>query len=200
MRIDWTLTADAVATLIAGVVAFVAVIVQIRSSSNSVSAQIEAEKKAQWEEESRRRQAVARALLFEVVNFYRYYQKQIRSQLDAGKSLGVQVPTLSAPAVGSFAVYHGNAGKLGDFDSATVESVVSFYVAAQWFVSTIESYQTNLYRELELYTSLQPASAPVTLLARLRDDMPHLEQAALTACRNLCKVAAIEYDSLELTR
>jgi len=196
MHIDWTLTADAIATLIVGLVAFVAVIIQIRSSSNSVRAQIEGEKTVRLEEENRRRQAVARALLFEVVNFYRNYQTRVRPELDPGQSSGVKVPALGSPGSGAFAVYRANAGRLGDFDAAVVESVVSFYVEAEWFVSTLESYRWSLYRELELYKTLQPCSTPLIHLSRLRERMPHLEQGALTASRALCQIAGVTYDSL----
>jgi hypothetical protein len=195
LTIDWKLTADAVATLIAGLAAFVAVILQIRSSSKSVTEQMEAEKNSRMEAESREKQAVARALLFEIVNFYRIYQEQVRKPLAPGGSV---FPTLGSPGVGVFAVYRANAGKLGHFDDRIVESVVTFYVEAEWFVSALEDFNESVYQELRLYKTINMGSAPLVYLSRLKERMPILEQGAHAACRNLCPISGVSYDSLQL--
>ncbi len=197
--LEWKLTLDGLMTLLAGIIAFAAVIIQIRSSSRSVTAQMQADRDTRLDEERRGRQAVARALLFEILNFYRIYQEQVRKPLDSGSPNAVQFPTLGSPGPGAFDVYRANAGKLGQFDDQIVQSVVTFYVEAEWFVSTLDSYNRSVYRELELYQTIKMGSAPVIHLARLRERVSKLEQAALSACRNLCSIACISYDSLQFS-
>jgi hypothetical protein len=198
MQFEAKLTLDGLMTLIAGVIAFSAVIIQIRSSSKSVTTQIETERHVRLEEDRRGKQAVARALLFETLNFYRTYKEEVKKPLDTTGSHAVQFPTLGSPGPGAFAVYRANAGKLGHFDDEVVQSVVTFYVEAEWFVSTLQSFNWSVYRELELYKTITMGSTPVIHLSRLRKRMPSLDQAALAACRNLCAVAGVSYDSLQL--
>lgn len=186
-------------TLFAGVIAFVAVIIQIRSSSRSVTAELEADRSTRLEEERKERQAVARALLFEILNFYRIYQEQVRRPFEPAGSNAVHFPTLGSPGPGAFAVYRANAGKLGRFDDKIVQSVVTFYVEAEWFVSTLDNYNRTVYRELELHHTITMGSAPAIHLSRLRERMPKLDEEALAACRNLCLIAGVAYDSLQLT-
>src|SRR5260370_16815941 len=109
---DPKLTLDGIMTLAAGVIAFVAVILQIRSSRKQIELQLEAEKKARTLESERQKQAVARALLFEIVNFYRYSRGHVRPLLDRVDVDECAPPLLSPPNPLFFALYPPHASHL----------------------------------------------------------------------------------------
>src|SRR5260370_41926570 len=146
---DPKLTLDGIMTLAAGVIAFVAVILQIRSSRKQIELQLDAERKARTLESERQKQAVARSLLFEIVNFYRYYRGHVRPLLDRVDVEACLPPLLSAPRSDFFAVYHGSASHLGTFDHILVEKVVQSCGLSAWLLSSIRAYTSSLDRWLE---------------------------------------------------
>lgn len=175
------LTLDGLMTLVAGVVAFIAILLQISSSRRQVERQLLAQKEARALEEKRLRESVARALLCEIANFYGYYRTQVRPALDRVDVENCMPPTLSAPGVGFFAVYCGNADTLGTFDHLLVEKVVQFYGLAELLLTSIRDYTWNLDREFERVRSVQPSSAPRRLLKQIQNIMYQVDSAAVEA-------------------
>ena len=195
---DSKLTLDGLMTLLAGIIAFVAIVFQIRSSRREVERQLHAEKDARALEEKRQKEAVARALLCEISSFYAYYRTRVRPVLDRVDVDNCMPPTLSAPGAGFFAVYQGNAGTLGAFEHALVEKVVRFYGLAELLLTSIREYMWNLDRELERVKSMQPGSAPRKLLKQIQEVMYPADTAAIEALQKLCEIAGISFDSLKL--
>ena len=195
---DPKLTLDGLMTLLAGIIAFVAILFQIRSSRREVERQLHAEKEARALEEKRQKEAVARALLCEISSFYGYYRTRVRPVLDRVDVDNCMPPTLSAPGEGFFAVYRGNAGNLGAFEHLLVEKVVRFYGFAELLLTSIRDYTWNLDRELERVKSVQPGSAPRKLLKQIQEVMYPADAAAIEALQKLCEVAGVSFDSLKL--
>ncbi len=193
------LTLDGLMTLVAGVIAFVAVVLQIRSSRRDVERQLRADKEARARAEEARKQAVARALLFEAVSFYTYYYRYLRPILDRLDTESCLPPSISAPSSDFFAVYRGNAGFLGDFDHALIEKVVRFYGSAEWLFSSIREYTWNLDRELDRQKTVAAGSAPRKLLQQIQKLMYETDSAAVEAMRKLCEVAGVSFDSLRFS-
>jgi hypothetical protein len=191
------LTLDGLMTLVAGIIAFAAILLQIRSSRKEVQRQLNAEKESRALEEKRQKEAVARALLFEIVNFYAFYRVYVRPFLDRVDVENCMPPTLSAPGSDFFAVYHSNAGRLGAFQQMLVEKVVQFYGLAELLLTNIRAYTWSLARE-ELQKSVQPGSAPRKLLHQVQQVMYPADRAAIEALQQLCEVAGVSFDSLKL--
>src|ERR1700736_5168233 len=134
------LTLDGLMTLVAGIIAFIAILLQIRSSRREMERRLNAEKEARAVEEKRQKEAVAKALLFEIANFYGFYRVHVRPSLDRVDVENCMPPTLSAPGSDFFAVYHGSAGRLGAFEHMLVEKLVQFYGLAELLLTSIREY------------------------------------------------------------
>ena len=186
---SWALTCDGIITLIVGLLAFLGVIYQIRASAKNVQTQIGADLERRREEGRKRMQATARAMLFEVVNFGHYYKKHVLPRLE--RAVG-RFPTISTAGPDSFAAYHANAQSLGDFDGDTVEAVVKFYAAAEWFLSTLKDYRWSLADELRRNPAPPHDAAPMKLLEQLRDLRADVESRLRVATEQLCGVAGID--------
>jgi hypothetical protein len=189
---------DGIMTLLAGVIAFIAVLLQIRSSREAVERQLREERVARVQEEERQRQAVAKALLFEIANFYGYYRVRVRPSLDRKDPETCLLPPLSAPGSGFFAVYQGNSGRLGAFEHVLVEKVVKFYGVAELLLTSIREYTWSLARELERQGSVPAGSAPRILLKQIQDVMYTADSAGMEAMQKLCGVVGTTVESLKL--
>jgi len=196
---DPKLTLDGIMTLAAGAIAFIAVWFQVRSSRKEVESQLEAEKEARATESERQKQAVARALLFETVNFYRYYFTHLRPLLDQVDPENCQPPSFGAPNSDFFAVYQGSASHLGTFERILVEKVVRSCGLSAWLLSSIREYTLSLAQELERQNFVPPGSAPRIHLKQIKTLMYETDIAAKEAMQELSKIAGVSFDSLKLT-
>jgi hypothetical protein len=190
------LTLDGLMTLAAGVIAFIAVILQVRSSRRDLERQLREDKEAHARAEEVRKQAVARSLLFEVVSFYTYYYRYLSPILDGLDTESCLPPSVSAPSSDFFAVYRGNTDYLGGFDHALVEKIVRFYGRAEWLFTSIREYTWSLDRELERQKNVAAGSAPRKLLQQIQKLMYETDTAAVEAMKKLCEVAGVSFDSL----
>lgn len=195
--IDPKLTLDGIMTLTAGAIAFIAVWLQIRSSRKQVEHQLDAERQARILESERQTRAVARALLFEIVNFYRYYRGHVRPLLDPLDIETCLPPTLSAPSSDFFGVYQGSANQLGSFEPLLIEKVVRSYGLSAWLLSSIREYTLSLSRELERQHSVSQSSTPRKLLKQIKALMYETDGAAVAAMQELCKIASVPFDSFK---
>jgi hypothetical protein len=199
-RIIWEpkLTLDGLMTLSAGVIAFVAVMIQIQSSRRDTERLLAEEKKARAAEEKRQLEAVARALSFEIANFYNYYRTRVRPLLDRVNTETCVPPSLSALGSNAFSVYQGNTGRLGAFQNGVVESVVQFYGLAELLLTSICDYTSSLARELERQGSVPARSAPRQFLGQIQEVMYPTDAAAIQALEKLCQVAGMSLEALKL--
>lgn len=114
MQFEPKLTLDGLMTLIAGLVAFLAVMIQICSSSKQLRDQMKSQHKAEQEEQKRHMKAVATALLFEIDGFYATYLRQSRDRLEKMDLEKDGLPQMASFGPNLFPVYHGNARKIGE--------------------------------------------------------------------------------------
>jgi hypothetical protein len=152
------------------------------------------ERREKSEEEARNKRAVAKALLFEIKSFYRWYYRHLRPLLKDIDPQTCLPPTISAPTAQFFAVYRANTDTLGSFDDTAVKLVVSFYGFAEWLLSAIKEYQTALAYELQLQRTVVPNSAPRKLLGEVKTIMFKADEAAVNAGRLLGGVAGMSDD------
>ncbi|MGH9453925.1 MAG: hypothetical protein ACRD2O_08150 [Terriglobia bacterium] len=131
---DWKPSFDGVAAIVAGVIGFVAIIRQTRSSERSVTQQLQTEKKAREEEREVQKRTIAKAILFEIACFYWYFIKNMRAALDDRNG-----PLLPRSVEGvRFPVYEGNARPIGGFaeelgsDVARLYSLLRVYLDIQY--------------------------------------------------------------------
>jgi hypothetical protein len=145
-------------------------------------------------ERKKQRRTVAKAMMFEIVGFYRYYYRNLRPILQDIDPESCLPPTISAPTAEFFAVYRANAATLGSFDDTVVEDVVRFYGLAQWLLSTIREYGEALAYELQRENSVAPKSAPRRLLKQIQTTMWDTDRAAVDAGRKLSGIGGVISD------
>jgi hypothetical protein len=181
----------ALATLTAGVLAFLIVRKQIKSSSGDLQKQLDADKRARQEEQERQKKAVATAILFEIDDFYRYHLRGAHGRLEESASKGELLEVVRIPP-SMFAVYRGNTPRLGELPDEVAEVVVHFYSKAEQFFALREDYRAERERHAE------PADHPDnrkerTLFGHLRDSLLGLTRAAYIACERLCSFTGVDF-------
>jgi len=193
MQFEAKLTLDGLMTLAAGIIAFSAVIIQIRASSKQLREQMRTQRDAEREEQERQKKAVARAILFEIDDFYRYHVRGVRGYLEEiARKGGLLEVVRIAPSM--LAVYRGNTSRLGELPDEVVEVVVHFYSKAQQFFALREDYKGE--RERHAGSADHPNNRKErTLFSHLRDSLPGLARAAYIACERLCGFTGVEFKS-----
>jgi hypothetical protein len=197
-RTDWRkgFTPDGVMTLMAGVIAFFAVIIQIRFSSRQVQEQLTVQRDAQREETDRQKRAVACALLFEIDGFYRWLLRDIRGFLRDVDPEKEDFRFLEAKPIGTnpFVIYQGNASSVGELDVPVAENVVRFYMGAQACLYTIQRYDEAHSQYLAAPTEEREDLAR-QWLENVKEGIPPLIVIADVVCRQLCMVLSIRFES-----
>jgi hypothetical protein len=192
MQFEEKLTLDGLMTFIAGLIAFIAVIIQIRSSSNQVRAQMKAQRDAQLDEHERQKKSVATAILLEIDDFYRYHIRGVRAKFEEHAKKRQLLEVVRIPP-SLFAVYHGNAARLGDLPEGVVEAIVHFYSKAAQFLALREEYRVEREGQSELALDHPANRKATTLFGHLRDSLPGLAKSAYTSCEKLCVIAGVAF-------
>jgi hypothetical protein len=185
-RTDWSngFTPDGALTLVAGVIAFIAVIIQIRSSSKQVQDQIKEQRDAEREERERQKRAVAAALLAEIDDFYKFSLRGLWEEREhicgAMASLTKPPPELGPLPSTALLVYRANAHQLGTLSALTVISLVGLYNFMAGFVDHYEAYR-------RAWSPSSPPADPelATKLRDIFDIVPKLILNSYRACRQL---------------
>jgi hypothetical protein len=134
---DWTPSFDGTAAIVAGVIGFIAIIRQTRSSERNVRKQLEAEKSARAEERKAQIRAIATSLLAEIRGFRNFHIEPI---------LGRDRATLTVKILdAAFTIYPANAHRIGDLGAGTCEAVVSFYDFALEHLAKMRRYSEILH-------------------------------------------------------
>jgi hypothetical protein len=195
LRTDWSksFSPDGVLTLVAGVIAFVAVIIQIRSSSKQVRDQIKAQRETEREEQEREKRAVASALSAEIDDFYKFFLKGLweqRTKVCGPIALSMKPPAELGPVPSTaFLVYRSTAHQLGLLRGVTVRSVVSLYNFTASFVDHYEMYR-------KAWSPMKDFDDPelATKLRDIFDALPSLILDSDRTCELLAKEQEIPYD------
>jgi hypothetical protein len=200
-RTDWSkrLTPDGDLTLAAGLIAFVAVIMQIRSSSKQVRDQIEAQRIAERKEQERQKTTLARAILFEIHSLYTTHLREVKAKLEKA-NLNMGSPPLIDPlAADPFPVYRANAGRLAELEESLVARIVEFYAVAGSYVAMWREYEVNKARSLATNESANHMVARNSLSA-IRRPLDELISLAIQRCREISSVANIDFSTLQISK
>jgi len=168
-------------TLIAGLIAFAAVEWQIR-----------VEKQARKEEGARQKRAVAKAILFEIDDFYRSQVQGVGGYLDGFARKRELCEVVRVPP-SLFTVYQANTARLGDLPDEAVEAIVHFYTKAAKFLALREDYRAEREDHSELALDHPDNRKATTLFGHMRDSLPVIAQAAYIACEKLCSIAGVGF-------
>jgi hypothetical protein len=214
-RTDWSkgFSPDGDLTLVAGAIAFVAVIFQIRSSSKRVQNQIEAQHRAQKEEQDRQKRVVASGILFEIDGLYRWLLRDVRDFLRDVDPEKEDLTWLEAKAVptSQFAVFAANAGRIGELDEPIVENAVRFYMSVQAISYGIERYDEARRRYLAARShegedirrrllenfmgNVEFEDPARQWLGNVKRGLPPLVLIAYNVCQQLCAVLSISFEA-----
>jgi hypothetical protein len=192
MQFEAKLTLDGIMTLAAGVIAFIAVIIQIRSSSKQVRDQMKAQRDAEREEQERRKKAVATAILFEVDDFYRSQLWRVHAFFEQTGRRRELLEVVRVPP-SQFCVYQGNTASLGGLPDEVVEAVVHFYSKAARFLALREDYRRERGEHSEVALDHPDNRKAAILFGHLRDSLPGLTRAAYLACERLSGFICAEF-------
>lgn len=120
-------------TLVAAAIGFLAILLQVRSSSKQLRDQIREQRDAERTEQERQKKAVASALLLEIDNFYlrhlidREIGAKVWRQLDANRqTVEVLKLIIGAP----FVIFEASADRLRELDESTSRAVIASYGAS----------------------------------------------------------------------
>ena len=197
MCIDWTITGDGIATVIAGVFAFVAVIFQIRSSSLQLKTQLDTERDARIEDQERQKRALAAAILCEIDEFYWHHIRDARCHLEnVNPETEINLPSVKKIPEVSFAVYQGCVGRLGQLPPSLLVEIVHFYNNAASFVATTEAYQLNLERKQQGHNPLLEDALARTRLKQIKERLPQFVLLAKSVCRDLSAMTDLKFEEL----
>ncbi|MFZ0962547.1 MAG: hypothetical protein WAO35_16755 [Terriglobia bacterium] len=193
-------------TLVAAALGFLAILLQVRSSSRQLRDQIKAQRDAERKEHERGNKAVAIAVLFEIDGFYRSRLRDLRQFLDRIDPLNDTLPGMMAVDQNPFPVYFGNASRIGDLEDHIVQAVVHFYGEAISYLSILRDYREALNfvdcrAKFSSLSPLRPQDLPSraaeaqarTELKRLKQALPELERFAWLVCYYLCKFTGTEF-------
>jgi hypothetical protein len=193
MQLEAKLTLDGLMTLIAGIIAFAAVIIQIRSSSKQVQDQIKAQRDSELEEQERQKRAVATAIAFEIDSIYRGFIRDAEALFKAAGAGANFEQDLMGKRIEEFPfiVYEGCAPLLGGLPPPLVQGIVHLYGGIAVYLMTIN----------ELYAALQRAQSASlgdrrrievdVWVHQVRDQVAALRILAAEVSEMLCEFTAI---------
>jgi hypothetical protein len=194
-RTDWSngFTPDGALTLVAGVIAFIAVVIQIRSSSKQVENQIKAQHDSEREEQERQKRAVATAIAFEIDSIYRGFIRDVEALFKAAGAGANFEKDLMGKRLEEFpfTVYEGCSPLLGGLPPPLVQGIVHLYGGIAVYLMTIN----------ELYAALQRAQSASlgdhrrievdVWVHQVKDQVAPLRILAAEVSKMLCEFAGI---------
>jgi Mg2+ and Co2+ transporter CorA len=193
MQFEAKLTLDGLMTIVAGIIAFVAVIIQIRSSSRQVRDQIQAQREAEQEDKERQKRAVAKALLFEIDDFYLNHLRGVDDHYRNFDGAMEKLPGVTGMDIRPFAVYDGSTPSLGTLSDEVVKSVVVLYDTARFHLLTVRDYKEML-REYQ-YGSHSPEAGQEArqLFFYVRASIPRLTRLSYETCMKLACLSNVPF-------
>lgn len=204
--LDWKISGDGLLTFFGGLLAFLAILYQVRQADAGIREQIETEKKERETDAQDRCRAVATALLFELDNFYiayiRGHANEISSSLDALRGLhsnGRQLRPFRKTPSDPFPVYKANASSVGILPANLVTWVVRAYSAAQWVVDRRSDYQIAREQSIAAGNAGPAFEFAEGSLREMVDVHRGAELAIGQAVRELCVFAEIPFDPKAVT-
>lgn len=176
-------TWDGLIGFLGGVLAFVAILIQVHFANKGVRSQLQAEKDARAQDGEARKRAVATAILFEVDQFYRWHVKAVIESLRNTPPNGL--PHFGRIRKGGFPVYEANSGYLGYLPRETGAKIVEVYGMIEGFLNLLSNYSDVLSGSMEKNVAASAGQILQETLAELRRTAPQVEERIHEFCSEL---------------
>lgn len=179
---DPRVSGDGLLTFFGGLLAFFAIIYQVRQADKGLQRQLDAEKKARQDAANARSRAVATAVLFEIDDHYR---SNIRDLLQVFETQAAGVPIVLKPiSANPLPVYAGNVTTLGELPSTLVEAIVQYYGVLRVYLGTLSQYSQGY----DLMVQGNQLGMPImkSLIHRIKSEAKAIIQPTYTVCGLLC--------------
>jgi hypothetical protein len=150
LSFDPRLSGDGLLTFFGGLLAFFAILYQVRRADRGLQLQLTAEKQTREDAAKEQRRTIAVALLEEMRFLSSRYLEATEDSLkgfDPDRSDPSSVD-LKPPQANPFPIFHANAYRIGEYGSGLVKSLLAFYGLAESFVPLLSNWvqvRTQLY-------------------------------------------------------
>ena len=193
MDISWAFSGDGILAFAGGALALLGVWWSSHQSIKNLEKQLEAERKVRAEETERQKRAVAKALLFEVDDFYSNHLMGVYDRYRSFDGSIEKLPGVTGMDRRPFAVYDGNTASLGAFSDEVVRSVVVFYDTARRHLSINRDYK-ELLREYQYgHHSPEAGQEARQLFFYVRGSIPRLTRLSYEACMKLACLSGVPF-------
>lgn len=193
LRFNPTLTWDGLLTFLGGLLAFIAILVQVHFANQGLRTQLLEEKEVRGRERHRRNKATATAILFEIDDFYRTYLRDVLSFLE-GRPADNSPPVIKSAGRNPFPVYEGNTQQLGGLNQQLVETVVHFYGLARAYAMGLEAYSEAL-ATIQLAPDSYKLLILKSMVPRIKSECESITPIAFIACRFLCDYTGVAFEA-----
>jgi len=193
MDVNWAFTGDGILAFAGGALALFGVWGSNHQSIKNLEKQLESERNADAGEADTRKRAVAKALLFEVDDFYSNHLRGVYDHYRDFDGAIEKLPGVTGMGPRPFAVYDGNTSSLGALSDAVVKSVVAFYDTARRHLPLNRDYK-GLLREYH-YGKRSPEAGQEAkqLFFYVRGSVPRLTRLAYDACMKLARLSGVPF-------
>jgi hypothetical protein len=188
------LSLDGAATLTAGIIAFIAVWLQIKASRSQVESQLKAEKDQREASQRAEILAVEKAILFEIDDFYREYLRDLRDALEEISPEASALPFIKDVRAISFPVFLGNSGKIGLLSDEHAEAIIHFYGVAQSHLRALceyKEYREKLLIGVPVYGAENLARIN---LKQVKESLPELIKFTYLVCQKICVLTQVPFE------
>lgn len=190
---EMKLTLDGIMTLAAGVIAYVAAVRQIRHADRGLQRQLDDEKKTREDGASDEQRAVARALLFEIDDFYRAQIRDLSNLLEKEQE-GAPPAVIKPMSNNPFPVYVGNASKLGVLPPSLVEAVVHYYAILQSYVATLVQHAQGYSMWVGGLNPQVGRALMQSIVPRIKSEARAITQLTFSTCGLLCTFTNTDFE------
>jgi hypothetical protein len=186
------LTLDGLMTVVGGVIAFIAVLLQNRDTRLQVDRQLRAEKEARTQQEDERRRAVAGGLFVEIDGFYLHHLVDARKVLSKSDLQRNVRPLLTSEALeeNSLPVYLGNSSGIGTLDQDCAARVVRFYSVANTFLAMIRASENRRENNDFFHADIYADHGRKYVAEAIR--------LGYEACQSLCELCGVPFVPLHV--
>lgn len=192
---DWEPTFDGIAAIVVGLIAYFAVIRQIRASERQVREQLANERAAATAELDRRAKALAIALVAEINDFYQFSLRGLYGRMKGWfpeeSVTGVSTfPEFGALPSIAFTVYKSTAQDLGILNLRSVRSVIQLYGSMTSFVDLYDGYR-------KAWQASSGTGIDRIMLQDIWDNLPKLILDSYETCALLATKQRVPFDKSE---
>jgi hypothetical protein len=155
--------------------------------------QMNAQRNAEQEEAERHKRAIAKALLFEVDDFYSNHLRAVYDHYRNFDGKIEKLPGVVGVDIRMFAVYNGNTPLMGVLSDEVVKSVVAFYDTARLHLLIVRDYKDLLREYLYGTHSPEAGQEALQLFFYVRASVPRLTRLSYETCMKLARFSDVPF-------